>query len=475
MRKFHLYILPLMLLLLLNACNDDDSFTVSRQNLLTMSLDTVRMDTVFSRIPASTRSFWIYNNSGDGIRCSNVRLQKGNQSGFRVNVDGIYLGEAYGYQTNDISVRKGDSIRVFVELTSPESGTLAPKEIEDNIVFTLESGVQQVVNLNAWTWDADVVRGVHITNDSVIDNSNSRPLVVYGDIVVDSLATLTIAPGSTIYFHDNAGIKVHGSLLCKGTPEKNVTLRCDRLDRMFDYLPYDNLPGRWQGVKIYEGSYDNVLEYTDLHGAYNGVDCDSCDASRQKITILNSTIHNCQGYGLRLNNSKADVVNTQITNTLNDCLMICGGNLSLLHTTLAQFYPFDASRGAALSFMNMKGYPLENLSVRNSIITGYNDDVLKGMSNDTTVAFNYNFSYSLIRTPEIEDSIAFSHIVWEDTKDTIVSGAKNFVKIDIDMLRYDFHLDSLSKARGTANPLWALPYNRDGMRHEGDSINMGCY
>ena len=115
-----LVFLPL-LALILTACNDDDSFSASPFNSLTLGVDTVFMDTVFSKVPASTRSFWIYNKSGDGIRCSNVRLQNGNQTGFRVNVDGINLGEQTGFQTSDIEIRKGDSIRVFVELTSRSS------------------------------------------------------------------------------------------------------------------------------------------------------------------------------------------------------------------------------------------------------------------------------------------------------------------------------------------------------------------
>ena len=81
------------------SCADDDSFTLSSSNLLTMSVDTVNMDTVFSTVPTSTKTFWIYNQSGDGIRCPSVRLTRGNQSGFRVNIDGIYLGESNGFQT----------------------------------------------------------------------------------------------------------------------------------------------------------------------------------------------------------------------------------------------------------------------------------------------------------------------------------------------------------------------------------------
>lgn len=56
------------------SCSDDDSFTTSSNNLLTFSVDTIRMDTVFSKVPTSRRSLWVYNKSGDGIRCTSVRL-----------------------------------------------------------------------------------------------------------------------------------------------------------------------------------------------------------------------------------------------------------------------------------------------------------------------------------------------------------------------------------------------------------------
>ena len=137
------YFLCATLAVIVIACTDDDSFTASPNNRLTFSTDTVGMDTVFSSVPTSTRTFWVYNRSGDGIRCLSVGLERGNQSGFRVNVDGSYLGSSSGYQVSDIEVRDKDSIRVFVELTSPLNHGNTPQKIEDNLVFRLESGIEQ--------------------------------------------------------------------------------------------------------------------------------------------------------------------------------------------------------------------------------------------------------------------------------------------------------------------------------------------
>ena len=100
------------------ACSDDESFTTSRGNLLTFGVDTVKMDTVFSNVGSRTYSFWVFNHGDEGIRIGTVRLRNGNQTGFRVNVDGTYLDNTLGSVANDFEVRGGDSICVFVELTA---------------------------------------------------------------------------------------------------------------------------------------------------------------------------------------------------------------------------------------------------------------------------------------------------------------------------------------------------------------------
>ena len=475
--------LLLVFLFSLVSCNDDDTFTTSPSNVLSMPFDTLKMDTIFAKIPAASKDFWIYNNSGDGIRCANVRLQKGNQSGFRVNVDGIYLGEKTGYQTSDIEVRNGDSIRVFVEVTSPDNGSELYKELDDKLIFRLESGVEQVVNLNAFAWKADIVRNLEVKSDTIIDTTVSgRALVVYGGITVDSLATLTIAPGTTIYFHDDAGIDVKGKLICQGTADKNITLRGDRLDDILKnkHIPYDRMPGRWQGIHFHSGSYDNVIEYTDLHSGYDAIVCDSSDVNQTKLTVNSSTIHNCDGYGMYLNNSKVYVANTQITNAYCGCVAVYGGEVSLIHNTIAQFYSLKTGSQAALSFGNQIGnlsYPLTKLEVKNCIITGFAGNQVKNEKNDS-VAFNYHFYNSLLRTSEVEDTAYvkyFDNIIWENVKDTVSAGYKNFKTIDDSLQQYDFHLDSLSKANGAADARWMLPLNREGVARDEKKLNMGCY
>lgn len=484
--------LLLMLVVILSAtsCQDDDSFSLSQGNILTMGRDTVKLGTVFAGVPAPGTNFFVKNNSGDGIRCKEIRLQRGNQSGFRVNVDGSWLSDAMGYKVGNVEVRKGDSICVFVEVTAPKPSDrdtiYDPRQIEDNLVFTLESGVKQVVNLNAMSWNADVVNTLVVTTDSMIDNAKARPLIVMDSIVVAQDKSLEIKAGSRIFFQNNAGIKVHGTLVAHGDSTANILLRGNRIDNMFDYLPYDNLAGQWRGIHFYPTSYNNVIDYTDIHGCYDGIVCDSSSMDKPKLQLTNSIIHNCQGYGLYTVNNRMTVENTQISNTLNDCVCIIGGNVSFNNCTIAQFFPLNAVQSPAVYLTNRYGdygLNLDSAVFRNSIITGYGSDVLSGDSiRDSSYVFSYAFRHCLLRTPVVESHPRYTNIIWDvepknirEEEDTIPRAELHFKLIDSHNMVYDFHLDSISPCRGSADPKTALPLTREGIKRDEEQPDLGCY
>lgn len=437
----------LMVIAAMVACSDNDSFTTSRSARLSFSTDTVKLDTVFSTIGSSTYTLWVYNNASDGIRISTVRLRQGNQTGFRVNVDGMYLDNTLGSVIHDLEVRKGDSLRVFIELTAPENLKEAPQKVEDDLVFTLESGVEQRICLSGCSWDALQLRDVVVSHDTLIESS--KPIIVYGSIKVDSAATLTIR-NTTLYFHDKAVMDIYGTLITD-----SVLMRGDRLDHMFSYLPYDRISGQWGGLHFRSSSFGNELVSTEIRNASDAIVCDSnaLDSDHQKLYMERCIIHNSKGVGLEANHSYVGLLDCQFSNSLGDCLVAYGGAVIMQNCTFAQFYPFSADRGAALRFRNFKGdynYPLEAFVCTNSIVTGYEDDVIMGeLVNDTTVAFNYYFENCLLRTPKPEnaDTTLFVNIIWETPEDSI-QGKQHFRLIDEDNLMYDFHLDSLSTAKG---------------------------
>ena len=432
----------ILMILLWVACENDDSFSSSSGLELTFSADTLKMDTLFSKTPSSTYAFWVHNRNDQGVRLTTVRLKRGNQTGYRVNVDGVYLDNSNGSQTHNVEIRRQDSILVFVELTAPENKQMKPTLIEDDLLFDLESGREQKVNLRAWAWDARKLYDPVFEKDSLIDTE--VPLVIYGTMVVEEGVTLTLQ-NTTLFFHEGAGMEVNGTL-----KTENCLMRGDRLDRLFDYLPYDRVSGLWEGIRFTETSTDNSLTDTEILNAIEGIVCDSAelDLTTYRLEMTRCAVHNCSGTGMAAVNANIALDHCLLSNAGGDCLSITGGKATIDHCTLAQFYPFNGGRGAAIRFTNLWGeqtLPIE-ITCKGSILTGYADDVVDGLKADGETAFDYHFIDCLIRMPE-KESDEFTDIIWEKPDDE-AGGKKHFVTIDEDKFIYDFHLVETSPAQG---------------------------
>ena len=409
----------LILSALLVSCSDDDKFSSDPSSILSFSVDSLAMDTVFVSTSTRTYDFWVYNRGDAGIRIREVRLDHPSKAGFRVNVDGNYV-DSVAY---DFEIRKGDSLRVFVELTAPDVQEDTPQRIEDFLIFALENGREQPMKLSAYSWKAIIYKDELVVNeDMVIDEQ--RPLVFMKGIVVNDGATLSLS-NAHLYLHDKAGIEVFGTL----TADKTL-FRGDRLDRMFPYLPYDRVSGQWKGIFIHPYSKDNVFQDCEVRSSCAGISC----GSQSSLTLLRCTIHNCKGPGLELNESSATIDNCRITNTLGDCLNVIGSLVYINHTTLAQFYPFSADRGVALRFD-----AASILVCDNTLVTGYEEDVIMGEGT------NFSFTNCILRTIAPSDTEEFEHVIWESPKDEI-QGEKHFVTFDTENLIYNFTIKEISPA-----------------------------
>lgn len=469
--------LPLVLFVvcsMLTACSSTDSYGPAGNRTLVFGVEQVDLGTVFAGVPSARKDIWVYNPTGEGIVCSEIRLAQGNQTGFRVNVDGWYLGPTSGYRVQDVEIASGDSIRVFVELTSYPSGSDEPVAITDDLIFSLSGGTTQRLPLTASVWDAVEVPSYNITANTTI--SSEKPMLVKENITVAENATLTIAAGTTLYFDSDAGINVNGTLICEGTAEQNVILRGQRIDNMFDYLPYDRVPGQWRGLHFSDSSVGNRLTYTDIHSTFDGIIVDQpTDTQAQHLALEQVTIHNCQGYGLLSVGANISLVNTQISNTLNDCLFIDGGSATVNGSTLAQFYPLDADRGAALRFSNGNN-ALGQMLCQNSLITGYADDVVMGNRQDNGNDFNYRFENCLLRTvaPAESEQANFVDTELEDITDADFGSYHHFLEFDTENLIYDFSLAENSTARGKANAETCPAIDRTGLAR-GDAPDLGAF
>jgi hypothetical protein len=469
-RSIHYILLKALLAVLLttvmSACSDDEQFTADRNAVLSFSQDTLSFDTIFTGITSTTERVLVYNHNSKGLHIANVRLESGGTSGFMINVDG-----QNGTSINDVQVLKRDSIFLFVKVNLPANSSMEPTKTTDAVIFTLESGVEQKVVLEASGQNFHTLRAVVLTNDEEL-NANGLPNVIYDSLVVAKDATLTIKEGTTLYFHNGASLIVHGALMIQGTREKPVTFRGDRLDKMFTYLPYDRLENQWGGIYIFPTCKECTIDYADIHSGNYGL---VCDGTEGKVKVTNTVIHNVAGYGLYLKDCDALVANTQVSNSKYDCVSIYGGKANFYHCTMAQFYPWNADRGNALYVSNYIGeeeHLVESANFYNCFVTGYANDEVFGNMGDKELNINF---YNCVLLTDVKDE-AYFHDCIAESKDSTTFKSTNFKTFDTHAYIYDFRLDTLSTARGKGSSTYSTlyPTDMDGIER-GAKPDAGCY
>ena len=277
--KRSLYItLSLIALVFWSSCRQDFIFAPSSGNL-SFSKDTVYLDTIFSNIGSSTYTLKVYNTSDEDILIPSIKLSKGQESNYRMNVDGLIgNGALIGKEFENIELLARDSMYVFIE-TTIDIFPLVENETQflytDVIVFENTSGVQKVelvtlvrdavfifpnrdaegvVETLAFDTDGDgvddetSVKG-RFLQDSELTFTNEKPYVVYGYAAVGDGKTLNINPGARIHFHEDSGLLItnNASLHVNGLPsldlellENEVVFEGDRLEPL-----YENVPGQW--------------------------------------------------------------------------------------------------------------------------------------------------------------------------------------------------------------------------------------
>jgi len=176
---------------LMSSCSDEEEFTSDRSAVLSFSQDTIRFDTIFTGITSVTERILIHNRGNKGLKIKNVRLESNGTSGFMINVDG-----QNGSSVQDVQVLKHDSVFMFVKANIPANTSMKPTQITDAVIFTLESGVEQKVILQASGQNCQILKAEMLTSDKVI-SEDELPYVVYDSLVVAENTTLKLKLRST--------------------------------------------------------------------------------------------------------------------------------------------------------------------------------------------------------------------------------------------------------------------------------------
>src|SRR5690606_35865567 len=166
------------------------------------STDTLSFDTVFTQYASFTLSVKVFNPQDQKIKISNIRLEKGDNSFFTLNVNGIP-----GTQVNDIEVAANDSFYVFATVNIDPNNENNPFIIEDKLIASL-NGKEFSIPVIAYGQNAH-----YIIDEDILQNTswvNDKPYVVVGRLAIDTNITLSIDPGCRIYLNQGTLIDVRG-------------------------------------------------------------------------------------------------------------------------------------------------------------------------------------------------------------------------------------------------------------------------
>lgn len=447
--------------------------------LLSFSCDTLSFDTVFTAQGSSTAQLMVYNRNRSALLIDRVWLSGGKV--FHVNIDGEQdLSRIDGLQING-----GDSLFVFVRVDIDPSGSNNPLLVSDVLSFHLSSGATQGVRLEAYGQDVTRIGHTGCGRTQLAEGTFTadKPYLLFDTVIVTG--ALTVEAGATLYMHSGACLFALGDVAMNGTQDAPVLIRGDRLDRLFDSVPYLYAGGSWNGIYLQSETPRNyTFDYVDILSGNVGLYCYStCKEPLPQLRMNGCRIHNHTLYGLVLQHVDALVTNTEISNCASYCIYCDGGKHDFVHSTVASYFGYTdiriqsaAKEDAAAVFIDNlgKSAPATTTSFYNCIITGYRH-------NQLVVATPFDKYYpgifigNYLKTDTLAMPHADANTYWQKT-DTVPVFRKDFYKYK-EYIYYDFRLDTLSPAIGIGDSIAALPYptDRNGVSRANRKPDAGCY
>lgn len=450
---------------------------------LQFSHDTVLFDTIFTTIGSSTNRVMVYNPNDNALCIEQVSMREGKY--FHINLD----GENNMEELRNITLRGGDSLFLFVRAYIDPQKENSPVLIEDEIAFGVNGKIQSIY-LQAYGQNIKKIRndkGLVVYQNLTL--TNEKPYLIYDTLAV--AGNLTIQAGARIYMHAGALLYAYGNVSAQGTKEEPIIFRGDRTDMLFDSVPYRMASGQWNGIYlIHPSDYPTpayTLNYVDILSGSIGlysysekIDTAHCP----QLTLKNSRIHNHSIYGLVLQNVNAEVVNCEISNCASYCVYLAGGKHDFVHNTIASYYGYPytnlnihqnivADDVAAVYINNLSKNTAKTVSsFKNCIITG-------GRKNNVVVAtplaeyYEGEFEGNYLQCDSLDKIYAKNNVYASDSDSCVF---KNIYYKYKEYHYYDFHLDSLSPARGIGDSIaaTAYPIDREEVQRKGKP-DAGCY
>lgn len=480
---------------LLWSCKDD-IISHKTSYYLTFSQDTVFFDTIFTDLGSATRELRLYNHHSAAVEISRVWFassERGEKGYFQVNID----GESRLDHMPQIVVFAHDSAYLFVNVYIDPSDQEMPVIIEDDL-YLLVNG--NIASLHLEAIGQNVVRirtNRRLSQYETLTLDNRLPYLIFDTVEVKN--DLTIRAGGVLYMHDKACIMAHGNVSAQGSLTQPIRIRGDRFDSYvfndqntdkgknrwarYDF-PYAHLAGQWDGIylicdSLCELSPTYHFDYVQIISGNVGLYCSNEHASiRPSLHLSNAYIHNHTYYGVILDNVDASIYNTEISNSGYYGLFCYGSQLDCNHSTIANYFVNSPnyylhtgllrSPAVFIGRDTLKDINL-NLSLTNNIITSLDSNSLRI---DSVLKEKVIMRHNYLRCDSFTNPYSYLNVFMQgrsDTNSVFVRKAYDYENFE---QYFDFHLDSLSPARGIGDT--AFTFDRDGNMRKAPS-DAGCY
>jgi len=488
-------VLFIITLISLASCRSDFDFKPSVGNL-GFSKDTVYLDTVFTNIGSSTYTLKVYNNSGSNISIPEIKLGKGENSKYRITVDGMTGEDADNNGIGDNKIFKNvellakDSLYIFIE-TTVDVAEANPTDFlyTDKILFGSGTNFQKV-ELVTLIQDAYFIfpkrqNGIYELVDygfneegnvtQVIgrsleenhpDNGNEfiwgkvKPYVVYGFASVPTGKTLNVNAGARIHFHSDSGLivqqggtlKVNGEASNTANLENEVIFEGDRLEPGFA-----NFAGQWAFVYLRQGSTNHTINHLTIRNAINGF---LVVNNTGEMLIENTQIYNSANVGLNAQAAHIRTKNLVVGNS-GIAALACtvGGIYNFTHSTFNNNWPAPNSFGVLLNnYVDgaaPQAIPLLQANFNNCIIYGSNQNQFF-LDKSAAADFNYKFTNCIIKFIDSGNRFSNNPLYDFTNTDHYVNNLieKTFRQFNPDFLDADrnkLQIGENSAAKGTAD------------------------